>query len=234
MRQRQATEDLQAAYSGGGPSASNGPTEQASWKQRVLREQSRAPATAVSAPMSHQLKRRIFELEQEIAALRQALDLKERQVRAARKTSESLQREIEDNYGVLSQIRTDMKILEDVARIDPVSTQRISVTLQRRLVHLRTRSDILEVTKLTEPFVDILRQTYPALTDAELQIVSFLRIGYSTSAIATACCISERTVENHRLRIRRKLALPKDEPLPEYLQMLDEHTSRRYSERVPS
>lgn len=169
------------------------------------------------------LRGRIFDLEREVATLREQLNAKDFTIANARRDNDILHREIEANYGVLSQIKADIRILEDLSRLDPTSTQRISSTLQHRLVRIRTRSDIHEVTRVTESFIEKLKLTCPSLTGAELQVASFIRVGYNTSAIATTCCICNRTVENHRLRIRRKLGLATEESLAQFLRILDDH-----------
>ncbi|MBS1902941.1 MAG: helix-turn-helix transcriptional regulator [Bacteroidetes bacterium] len=167
----------------------------------------------------------MFELEREIDSLRELLNAKDRTIVAARRENDKLHEEIESNYDILSQIRVDLKLLEDIARIDPTSTRRLSVTLQHRLTKIRNSSDIHEVTRQTEEFIEKLQRRAPDLTDAELLVASFLRIGYATSTIAATCCISERTVENHRLHIRRKLGMSSHESLCDYLEQLDDHAA---------
>jgi tetratricopeptide (TPR) repeat protein/DNA-binding CsgD family transcriptional regulator len=57
----------------------------------------------------------------------------------------------------------------------------------------------------------------PDLKPAELKICALLRTQLSTKEIATLLSVSERAVEKHRYRIRRKLGLSKEENLVAFL-----------------
>ena len=71
-----------------------------------------------------------------------------------------------------------------------------------------------------QDFIRTLRGLYPDLTQAQLMICALLRANFDTRDIAGALCLSERTVENHRYRLRRKLGLAADMNLASYLASL--------------
>jgi DNA-binding CsgD family transcriptional regulator len=70
---------------------------------------------------------------------------------------------------------------------------------------------------LHKDFIGRLRALYPDLTQAQLMICALLRANFDTRDVAAALCLSERTVENHRYRLRRKLGLSADVNLASYL-----------------
>ena len=66
-------------------------------------------------------------------------------------------------------------------------------------------------------FLKKLSSRYPSLTPMELKTAALMKLNLTSKAIASLFCISVRTVENHRLNIRRKLALDPDDNLVSFL-----------------
>ena len=66
-----------------------------------------------------------------------------------------------------------------------------------------------------------LETTYPELTPQEVKMCMLVHVNLQTAAIARLMCLSERSVEWHRLNIRKKLALTKEQLLPDVLRKLD-------------
>ncbi len=62
-----------------------------------------------------------------------------------------------------------------------------------------------------------LKQKHPQLTTGDLRLASFLRLNLSSKEIASLLGISVRGVENKRYRLRKKLMLPPDSNLTEYM-----------------
>lgn len=60
---------------------------------------------------------------------------------------------------------------------------------------------------INDDFMKRLNKRYPALTATELKIAALLTMDLSTAQIAAVIFISPRTVETHRLSIRRKMKL---------------------------
>ena len=63
----------------------------------------------------------------------------------------------------------------------------------------------------------ILIKRFPKLTPMELRIATLIKGGMSTSEILIELSLCEKTVENHRYNIRKKLGLVDKENLQTYL-----------------
>jgi len=63
---------------------------------------------------------------------------------------------------------------------------------------------------LHRDFIRVLTDRYPELTTTETKVCVLLKLSMATKDIANLLYLSERTVENHRYRIRRKMGLPAD------------------------
>ena len=65
-----------------------------------------------------------------------------------------------------------------------------------------------------------LQNRFPQLSADESLIASLIRAGFTTTDIAELSSRSERTIENHRLRIRTKLLMPKNNSISEFLKTI--------------
>jgi DNA-binding CsgD family transcriptional regulator len=68
-----------------------------------------------------------------------------------------------------------------------------------------------------EEFLFRIREQFPQLTPGDLKLCAYLRMNLSTKKIALLLGISTRGVENHRYRLRKKLNLPRDRNLIEFM-----------------
>jgi DNA-binding CsgD family transcriptional regulator len=66
-------------------------------------------------------------------------------------------------------------------------------------------------------FLKHLRERFPQLTSNDLKLCAYLRMNLSTKEIAPLMNISVRGVEGSRYRLRRKLDLPNDANLTEFI-----------------
>jgi len=86
---------------------------------------------------------------------------------------------------------------------------------------LNTKSDWAKFRDLFEEAYDglleKLHDKYPSLTRQELRICALACIGLSTSMIARAMFLSQRSIENHRYRLRQKLGLSSNDDLAAFL-----------------
>jgi AraC family transcriptional regulator, chitin signaling transcriptional activator len=62
-----------------------------------------------------------------------------------------------------------------------------------------------------------LLEKYPKLTKQELKMCLLARLGIKTSEMARLLSLSERTVDSHRLNLRKKVGLKKDQSLTKFL-----------------
>ncbi|WP_010424688.1 triple tyrosine motif-containing protein [Anaerophaga thermohalophila] len=68
-----------------------------------------------------------------------------------------------------------------------------------------------------ETFLQSIKSEYPELTPSDLRLCAFLRINLTSKEIAPLLGISVRGVENHRYRLRKKLGLPPETDLTEFI-----------------
>jgi len=62
-----------------------------------------------------------------------------------------------------------------------------------------------------------LTEAYPSLTKMEIRICTLLRMNLKSQDISQLTCLSERNIENHRYRIRKKMELKKEQDLAQEL-----------------
>jgi DNA-binding CsgD family transcriptional regulator len=62
-----------------------------------------------------------------------------------------------------------------------------------------------------------LEEKHPLLSIMEKKICTLLRVGLTSTDIAKLLRLSDRNIENHRYRIRKKIALNTERSLHEYL-----------------
>ncbi len=68
-----------------------------------------------------------------------------------------------------------------------------------------------------EAFLRKMKQFFPELTPGDLRLAAYLKMNLSSKEIAPLLGISIRGVENKRYRLRKKMGLPTDENLVEFL-----------------
>jgi len=68
-----------------------------------------------------------------------------------------------------------------------------------------------------EEFLFRIKDQYPELTPGDLKLCAYLRMNLSTKKIALLLGISNRGVENHRYRLRKKLDLDREANLVEFM-----------------
>lgn len=68
-----------------------------------------------------------------------------------------------------------------------------------------------------ENFLNRLKESHPSLTPKDLRLCAYLRMNLSSKEIAPLLRISIRSVEISRYRLRKKLGLPRDQNLSDYI-----------------
>ena len=66
-------------------------------------------------------------------------------------------------------------------------------------------------------FLSTLKTRYPDLSTTDMKLCAYLRINLTTKEIAQSLGISVRGVETSRYRLRKKLEVPGDTPLYNFL-----------------
>jgi DNA-binding CsgD family transcriptional regulator len=57
----------------------------------------------------------------------------------------------------------------------------------------------------------------PNITAMELKIAKLIKLGLTTQSIATLCGVTVKSIENHRMRLRKKCRLKAKESLSSYI-----------------
>ncbi|GEM_PF-5272198 len=76
------------------------------------------------------------------------------------------------------------------------------------------------LSKLEPGFLTQLKAKHPELSKTELKVCLLLKLNLQTPEIANLLLTSERTIENHRLHIRKKIKILAKQSLQEYLNSL--------------
>ena len=137
----------------------------------------------------------------------------------------------------LEDIHTALELLDEIRNIDSSEKKdKLSSEIQNHYLAGLTRlqntihdpivSLCLEIIqKNLEEFVTpagSLSRLYDVLTPSEIQVAEFIRMGKTSKDIADALDIAQKTVENHRNKVRDKLGLKnKGVNLRSYLMQLD-------------
>lgn len=140
---------------------------------------------------------------------------KEREKEVYRLRSEKLQRELTSKS---THLATESEVLSRVREelVDILSQPTDAITAIRSI-----KSKIQEMPRSAvnwedydnhfhsahPDFIKNLLDKFPALSPAETKICALLRVGLTSREIAHMLTVSERSVENHRYRIRKKLGI---------------------------
>lgn len=81
---------------------------------------------------------------------------------------------------------------------------------------------IQELGLVDNPFLKVLKQKYPQLTSNDLKICALIRMQFSVKQVADYLLITPESVRAARYRMRKKLELPSDITLEDFLLGLDE------------
>lgn len=162
--------------------------------EKADRERARIEAIAKDATERAELLRKESERQsQELTTL--ALQLVEKNEFLC-----DLKEEIEPNF------KSSRKAKEIGRRIDDhIRSDRDWETFENQFQHVHGG------------FVRHLSIRFPGLTPTELKIAVLIRLNLPTKSIASLLCLSTRTVENHRQRLRKKLHLEPDASLVTFL-----------------
>lgn len=75
-------------------------------------------------------------------------------------------------------------------------------------------------------FLNTLKERWPGLTEKNLKLASYIRMGLGLKQLARIMSVSPESVKQARWRLRTKLGLPKDMSLDEFLRNLDTDTPK--------
>lgn len=78
-------------------------------------------------------------------------------------------------------------------------------------------SYLIECDKMHPEFSQLLLRLIPTITNMELKIAKLIKLGLTSQYIATLCGVTIKSIENHRMRLRKKCRLKAKESLSSYI-----------------
>lgn len=156
--------------------------------------------------------------EQELIRLRNE-KLRDEVIHKSKELANSAHHLIHKNQ-ILIDLKTELRIIGEESK---------NAMFQRKIRHLSNRIDKemendkgqevfqSNFDRIHENFMHQIRIKHPELTPKDLQLCSYLRMNMTTKEIAPLLNISIRGVEISRYRLRKKLNLPHDNNLTDYI-----------------
>ncbi len=121
---------------------------------------------------------------------------------------------------ILMQIKEGLNRLKQEVGIQfPGKQYNSLIRLINEQLHSRKDWDLFEenFNEVHQDFFRRLKKVHPTLTPGDLKLAAYLRMNLSSKEIAPLLFITIRGVENKRYRLRKKLELPNQDNLTEYL-----------------
>lgn len=144
----------------------------------------------------------------ETKKLEQQLTFKQREV-------EVMIHELVDKNNILHEIQKDVEALSKYTMKEGNNVvERLLDRIKRHSIPLDSKKELEQQwAEVHAPFMDRLKQKYPSLTATELKVCVLLKMKLTSSNICSVLFLSKRTVEFHRLNIRKKMELGKNDDL---------------------
>lgn len=156
--------------------------------------------------------------EQELIRLRNE-KLRDEVIHKSKELANSAQHLIHKNQ-ILIDLKSDLKMIGEESK-NTLYQRKIRLLIQRidKEMDNDQGQEIFQSNfdRIHENFVSEIRKKHPELTPKDLQLCSYLRMNMSTKEIAPLLNISIRGVEISRYRLRKKLGLPHDNNLTDYI-----------------
>jgi ligand-binding sensor domain-containing protein/DNA-binding CsgD family transcriptional regulator len=176
------------------------------WRRRMRR-------TSQMEKSRHQLSLQQQQLAFREESLKSAMDHKTREL--ANTTMHLIQKN-----KVLTSLREQLSELLKTGRDEEqrYRVQRLILKINRDLKnekHKEVFDDYFD--EVHQDFINRLKERYPDLSPKELRLCAYLRMNLSTKEIAPLMNISVRGVEISRYRLRKKLQLPREENLLDFI-----------------
>ena len=113
---------------------------------------------------------------------------------------------------MLDSIRNEIKSAnkDDIRTLERDLEQKLNISKQRENFDLN-------VDLINADFYQRLLQQFPSLTENERKLCAMIRLGLSSKEIAGVQNISPKSVDMNRYRLRKKLELPNEADLGEWL-----------------
>ncbi len=164
--------------------------------------------------MKQEAKGLIMRLEKEQELKQVHAELLENKLREI--TSYSLLLSNKDK--ILNQIKdiNDLRAGKDVSEAE--IKKRIDILIKNNLTTNEHWNDFLvHFTKVNPDFFKLLQEKFPDITQNDLKLCAYIRMGMSTKQIAQILSISHRSVDMHKYRLKKKLNLSSEENLNNFI-----------------
>jgi tetratricopeptide (TPR) repeat protein len=186
---------------------------------------------------AYEYSKKVISLKEEVSKAKFAGQLKYQEIlqkESAEKTAEILRLKERELANMASSLAAQTELLGDfradlrkiVLRPDKYEPEEVIKQVRAKLKELPC--EMIDFGKFEAQFATVhpefrarLEMKYPELTPQELKICMLMHVNLQTAAIARLTCLSERTVDNHRFNIRKKMSLKTEDNLKEHLRKLD-------------
>lgn len=131
--------------------------------------------------------------------------------------------QLKKRNGELTKIMTDIELLIEKKSHNGngLFLEQLHQTIQKRQSHHASlETYILECEKAHPEFAQSLMNIIPSITAMEMKIAKLIRLGLSTQAMSTLCGVTVKSIENHRMRLRKKCMLNPEQSLSSFIQTL--------------
>lgn len=129
--------------------------------------------------------------------------------------AETMIHELVRKNSFLHEVRRDVKQLAKNATGSNIETAEHLITrLERNIVPLESKAELeKQWHEVHAEFMEKLNNKFPDMSPMEIKICALLKMRLTSSNISTILFLSRRTVEFHRLNIRKKMGLSKNDDL---------------------
>lgn len=175
-----------------------------------------------------------FEEEQRRLQYQHQLEIEKNEKEIIRLKNIKLEAEVEHNNAVLASNTMNLlqkrellnKIKDEILKVqEEVEPERRTKNIRRIIKIINEQLDTIDdweqfseyFDKSNNDFLRKLKENYPTLTAADLKLCAYLRLNLSTKAIADLLNLSIRGVESSRYRLRKKLLLPNEVSLFDFV-----------------
>lgn len=195
------------------------------WKKAVeLLEMSQELEKSV---INEETKKNIAELEvkYQVIVKEKENEILKLQFESLEKNSRELEKELHtktqtvlQQLRVISSLKSDIMNLVREARMSKSIEKQVAETLKStRIIETRVDSFLQTFYNANPFFVRNLQEHFPDLTATEIRVCILMKVEMKTEEIAQFMSTSRRGVESHRLRIRKKIQLGRNENLEAFI-----------------
>lgn len=161
--------------------------------------------------------KKIEEQEKEITLMRQAR--LEEDLKSKSKELASTAMNLIAHQEILEALSKEIQAKRVAGGAGKKDLERLQRMIDNHLVSDKEAWDMFQANfdRIHEHFFRHLKENYPSLTPADLRLCAMLRMNLSTKEIANMLNLTVRGVESARYRLRRKLNLPSEDGLTDFL-----------------